>query len=364
MSKRQRHARRAVAAFAVLLGGALAGCGSSSPSSASEGSGAAKQLPTITIDTGAITSDFMQPHIAEALGYFKQLGVNVKLRNNTSAQALNDVILGSADLGMGAAGNPLLGAQRGRDVQIVYVPQSGASAGMLVGGPDVTSVDQLKGKRIGTLTRGSSSYGIAYRYSDKLGLKADIVPFSEPATLTAALAAGKIAAGVCPFDAFSSLLASGKGHILVDVRNAQTRHTTLGQDYPEGSVFGLKSNLDKKHDAIVKVLEAYQMALNYIRTHSTQEIAATLRKESDWTQFTEAQLSSSVATASNFVGINDGSIPQSIWSYSVQQYATYWKLGDFSASDPKYAYDSLVNMTFLDEADKAVKLQPARSTTA
>lgn|GEM_PF-3327848 len=363
MSKRH-HAPWALATLAVIAGGLLAGCGSSSDTSSSPSGGAAKALPTITIDTGAVTSDFMQPHIAEALGYFKKVGVDVKLRNNTSAQALNDVILGSVDLGMGAAGNPMLGAQRGRDVQIVYAPQSGASAGMLVGGPDVTSVAQLKGKRIGTLTRGSSSYGIAYRYDERFGLNADIVPFSEPGTLTAALAAGKIAAGVCPFDAFNALVAAGKGHVLVDVRDPQARHAALGEDYPEGSVFGLKSNLDKNRDAIVKVLEAYQMALNYIRTHSTEEIAAVLRKEPDWRQFTQQQLASSVATATNFVGINDGAIPKSIWGYSVKQYATYWKLGDFSATDPRYAYGSVVDMSFLDQANTRVKVVPPRAATS
>jgi hypothetical protein len=135
-----------VAALALMV----AGCGGDDSETAAT-AGKPAGVETITIAVSNDTPVFAQPFIAQALGYFEQAGVNVKLLDNTGSNTLNFVAAGQADLGMIAAGTPLLMAEQGKDSQIIYSPQGGAAGGMLVGGKDAASVAAIKGKRIGTL---------------------------------------------------------------------------------------------------------------------------------------------------------------------------------------------------------------------
>jgi NitT/TauT family transport system substrate-binding protein len=339
----------AVVAAVAAFGVAIAGCGSSAKNATSTGGSAKAKPQTVTIAVSADTEVFAQPFIAQALGYFKQAGVNVKLLDNTGSNTLNYIASGQADLGMIAAGSPLLMAAQGKDSQIIYSPQSGAAGGMLVGGPGVTSIEALKGKRIGTLAPGSSMYGYGVVYDNKFGLNADIVPFQTVSSLAGAVASGQVMAGTGPWAAYSALLSKGRAHILIDTRQSAGRHKVLGPDYPEGAVFGIASNLKSKSGAIVKVLTGFNQALRYIRKSTPQQIADTLHTQSGFQATPAAELTGDVKNSLGYIGIDDGAISAKTWSYALTQYA-HWGLGNFDPKNPTFAYNARVNMTYLDKA--------------
>jgi NitT/TauT family transport system substrate-binding protein len=331
---------------------ALAACGSgSSDSGSSSTKEASAPLPTVTIASAAATPIFAQPYLAQALGYFRDAGVNVKIQDNTGGNTLNFVASGQADLGMIGAAAPLLLAQQGKDSKIVYSPQSGGSAGMLVGGKGIKAIADLKGKRIGTLAKGSSTYGLAAYYSQKYGLGADLVPLPNNAALTGALKSGQIAGATGPSDSYATLVDAGDATILVDTRDKAERQKIIGADYPEGAVFGLAGNLTAKREAIVGVLAAYGRALEYFRSQPPEEVAKTLRTQPGFKATPLAALTGYVTSAKSYVGVNDGYISPAAWKAGLAGYAL-WGLGDFSASNPLFAYDKRIDMTYLDAAKK------------
>jgi NitT/TauT family transport system substrate-binding protein len=349
--------RRALLCVGAVTMLAFAGCGGSDEDSdGSAGNASASAAPTkVTIASAAATPIFAQPYLAEALGYFDDAGVDVKILDNTGGNTANFVASGQADVGMIAAAVPLLLAQQGKDSKIIYSPQSGASAGILVGGKGVETVEDLKGKRVGTLAKGSSTYGLAALYSEKFGLDADLVPLQTNAALTGALKSGQIAGATGPYDSYAALVDAGDAKILVDTREKAERQEIIGADYPEGAVFGLAENLADHRDAMVGVLTAFDRALTYFREQPAEKVAETLRTQPGFKATPVDQLTAYVESAKNYVGINDGFISKDAWNAGLAGYAL-WGLSGFDPDNPEFSYAERVDMSYL---EAATEQQPA-----
>jgi NitT/TauT family transport system substrate-binding protein len=338
-----------LALLLVTAAAALAACGGGEDESSESQGGSTKPKETVTIAVAAATPVFAYPYIAQQLGYFEKAGVDVKLIPNSGANTLNQVASGQADLGMIAAGVPLLLAQQGKDSKIIYSPQGGAAGGMLVGGADVKRVEDIRGKRIGTLSRGSSMYGFGVLYNRKFKLDADVVPLQNNASIAGALKSGRIAAATGPFDAYAAQIEAGEATVLVDTRDKAEREKILGPDFPEGAVFGLAPNLEKKRDAIVAVMKAYDDALEYMRGEDPAKIAETLRKSPDFQAIPPDKLAEFVDSAKSYIGLEDGAISPAVWQHALDQYAL-WGLGDFDPKNPLFSYDKRIDMSYLEAA--------------
>ena len=145
------------------------------------------------------------------------------------------------------------------------------------------------------------------------------------------------------------MIESQKAKILVDTRDKVEREKLLGQDYPEGAVFGLTETLESKRADIVKVLAGFDRALEDFQTMSPENLAKVLSSEKVFATIPMGDLATYVKSATNYVGLNDGYVLEDSWKYTVSRYVT-WGLPDLDPDSPTLSFDKRVDMSFLDEA--------------
>ncbi|MFZ0043372.1 MAG: ABC transporter substrate-binding protein [Solirubrobacteraceae bacterium] len=182
---------------AVAIGSlVIAGCGSSSSSkssSASSGSGATASSSTLRIGDQAGTG---AEALLQAAGLINKLPFQVKWADFTSGppilQAMNS---GSIDVGGVGDAPPAFSAAAGGKIAIVAATQTNPAKGALLvpKGSSITSISQLKGKKI-AVAQGSSAHYHLLTVLNKAGLTVhDVtIDYLQPAQALAAFSSGSV----------------------------------------------------------------------------------------------------------------------------------------------------------------------------
>ena len=213
------HLRPLAAALAALaLSAGVAACGSSSKSSssssaagapASSSSSTAAPTTATTTATVAAAANSSEPALRvgdqagagqqallQAAGLLHKLPFTVKFADFTSGPPILQA-LGAGDLDLGATGNapPVFAAAGGAKIKIVEALRDGTkSAALLVPkGSSVTSVSQLKGKKIAVAQGSSADYHLLSVLT-KAGLSPKDVTlvYLQPAEALAAFTSGAV----------------------------------------------------------------------------------------------------------------------------------------------------------------------------
>ena len=222
--------------FALLLLGALAvvsaACSSDSKSSAtagsgSSGSGAAAGSPAATVRLGYFPNITHAPALVGVQkGFFQQELGSTKLETSTfnaGPEAVDALFADSIDASFVGA-NPAINAfqkSNGEAIRIVAGSTSGG-AGLVVK-PSITSVADLKGKKIATPQLGNTQDVALRAYLKSNGLQADttgggdvsIIPQANADTLTQ-FASGDIDGAWVPEPFFSRMQLESGGKVLVN----------------------------------------------------------------------------------------------------------------------------------------------------
>jgi len=219
--------RRAVSVSIALalLAGACGGAGTA-PGSASPGGAAATATATpapapvdLQVSYSNVIGDELPLWATKEGGFFEQQKLNVTLQNIASAQGVPALIGGQTQFAQ-VGGSETLSANAGGADLVVVAQITGVYPFVLEVSSDIKNTGDLKGKKVGVSSVGSSS-DIATRVAlRKLGLDPDkdvtIVAVGSSQQRTAALLAGAIQAGVSqPPD---SIALEEKGfHVLYDL---------------------------------------------------------------------------------------------------------------------------------------------------
>jgi ABC-type nitrate/sulfonate/bicarbonate transport system substrate-binding protein len=352
----KRSARRLVVgvvlATGAWLGGTLiSGCGGDEANTPAGAGGDSKAIPQLKVAVAVPNPLYALPYIAQLESFFKEEGVNVKIIDNTGSNTATTLASGQADIAQYAAGVPLVLSQQGKPAQIIYVFAGNVSGGTLVGAKGVKSIEQLKGKRIAVLAKGSATYGWANLWNQKFHLNADLVPFQDNASIQSALGSGRVAAAGGPYANFAALLSTGRANMLIDSRNPSERDKYAGPSAgtPEGVIFGLTDVLDKKRDAVVRFLKAMTKAEAYIKKASDSQLAKDLRTFSAFQTTPEPLLTDIVKNSRPYYNPGNSYMTEDQWKSALQQYGL-WGLDGYKADDPAFAYKNLVDMSYYDEA--------------
>ncbi|MEP9382988.1 ABC transporter substrate-binding protein [Nocardioides sp. KR10-350] len=133
-------------AAAGLALSTLAGCGSSSDAASGM---------KLTIGYTAIGAAYSDLYVCEDQGVFKKNGLDVKLTLlNSSSQLVAGLASNSVQIGAGVASSTAAGILKGIDLRYVALPIPHYYLEMW-GKPSITSVDDIKGKKIGLSSPGS-----------------------------------------------------------------------------------------------------------------------------------------------------------------------------------------------------------------
>lgn len=350
----------------LLLGLACVGCGSSSSSSSSSTSQAASSsgggqssssggsLPTfkvaLPVAQAAIGSQIV---IGVEGGFFKRQGVNVVINTGLGSNTGPAVVSGQDDIGQLGMAAPLQYAKAGKSTTVIYGSTGLGLASNLYTSKKITSIAQLKAKKpctIATLTQGSSVYGTSSYFNKTLGLGCKLVVFSGTPEIIGAVSTGRADAATGVNDSMEAAIAAGKANQLVNSENAADRAKYLtSQLFTDVDYFGMTANLASKKDTVVKFLKGMGQVNQFIRTANPTAVATILHKNSIYQTLPVSTLAKQIQSDMIYIAPYEGYISQADWERGLQVLNSYGLTG-FDPTDPVYAYDKRVDMSYYTEA--------------
>ncbi|MFR2852014.1 ABC transporter substrate-binding protein [Hungatella sp.] len=244
-----------------------------------------KQLKPVVLNEVAHSIFYAPQYAAIELGYFEDEGLDLTLVNGAGAdKVMTALISGDADIGFMGSEASIYVYQQGSDDYAVNFAQLTQRAGnFLVGreAQDNFTWADLKGKKV-LGGRAGGMPELVYEYIlKKNGIEpaADLtIDQSINFGLTAAAFTSNDADYTVEFEPFATgLEKEGNGHVIA----------SLGVDsgYVPYTAYSVKkSYLEKNPETIQKFTNAIQKGLEYVNTHSAEEIAKVIQpqfKETD-----------------------------------------------------------------------------------
>ena len=270
-----------LAALSLSLG-CLSGC---------QNGGSEKGLTPIVLSEVAHSIFYAPQYAAIELGYFEDQGIELTLVNAGGAdKVMTSMISGDADIGfMGSEASIYTYANGSKDYAVNFAQLTQRAGNFLVGRePDEDfQWTDLKGTKVLGGRAGGMPQMVFEYILKKNGIdpKTDLtIDQSIQFGLTAAAFAGNTGDYTVEFEPFAtSLELEGKGYVVA----------SLGTDsgyVPYTAYCARKSYLDSHPDIIQKFTNALQKGMQYVNTHSSEEIAKTIQP-----QFPETPLENIIA---------------------------------------------------------------------
>lgn len=245
----------------------------------------ASELTPVTLNEVAHSIFYAPQYSAIELGYFEDEGINLTLVNGAGAdKVMTALISGDADIGfMGSEASIYTYANGSKDYAVNFAQLTQRAGNFLVGRepqPDFQWTD-LKGKKV----LGGRAGGMPEMVFEYILKKNGMDPATDLAIdqsisfgLTAAAFTSNDADYTVEFEPFATgLEKEGNGHVVA----------SLGVDsgyIPYTAYSAKKSYLDKNPETIKKFTNAIQKGLEYVNSHSSEEIAKVIQpqfKETD-----------------------------------------------------------------------------------
>ncbi len=257
----------ALSMAAVLVLGTLSGC-------QKERGGA---LTPVTLSEVAHSVFYAPQYAAIELGYFEEEGIDLTLQNGAGAdKVMTALVSGDADIGfMGSEASIYAYANGAEDYAVNFAQLTQRAGNFLVGrepDPDF-SWEKLRGTKVLGGRAGGMPQMVFEYILKKNGIdpKTDLsIDQSISFGLTAAAFPGSGAAYTVEFEPFATgLELEGNGHVVA----------SLGTDsgyVPYTAYSALESYIEAKPQVIESFTKAIQRGLDYVNSHTAEEIAKTI----------------------------------------------------------------------------------------
>lgn len=244
-----------------------------------------KQLKPVVLNEVAHSIFYAPQYAAIELGYFEEEGLDLTLVNGAGAdKVMTALISGDADIGFMGSEASIYVYQQGSDDYAVNFAQLTQRAGNFLVGREVDddfAWSDLKGKKVLGGRAGGMPQMVFEYILKKNGIdpKTDLtIDQSINFGLTAAAFTSNDADYTVEFEPFATgLEKEGNGYVIA----------SLGVDsgyVPYTAYSAKKSYLEKNPDTIQKFTNAIQKGLEYVNSHSAEEIAKVIQpqfKETD-----------------------------------------------------------------------------------
>lgn len=242
---------------------------------------AAAHAEDVSIMIGGIEKQIYLPAVlAERLGYFADEGLNVTLLSEPAGvEAADEMLAGAVQGVIGFYDHNIdlqaLGKYTESVVQLSRVP--GEVEVVSNAHPEIRSVRDFKGRRIGVTGLGSSTDFLTQYLLLRAGVKfSDVTPVPVGAgdTLIAAMKHDQVQAAMTTEPTVSRLLASGQARVLVDMRDVAGTTAALGGLYPAACLYMETAWVETHRATVQKLVTAFVRTMRFIHDHSADEIAA------------------------------------------------------------------------------------------
>ncbi|MFM0253242.1 ABC transporter substrate-binding protein [Paraburkholderia sediminicola] len=241
----------------------------------------------IVIMVGGITKLIYLPaRLTEQLGYFKAEGLDVELQSQPAGvDAENELLAGGVQAVVGFYDHSIDLQAKGKEVKaIVVFGQVPGEVEMVAtkAAGSIKSMADVRGKTLGVTGLGSSTNFLTQYLASLKGVPSSqytVLPVGADNSFIAAIKQGRIDAGMTTEPTVSQLLKSGDAKVLVDMRNVEGTRAALGGTYPASSLYVQSAWLDKHPQEAAKLARAFVKTLQYLHTHSAEDIAAQMPKD-------------------------------------------------------------------------------------
>jgi NitT/TauT family transport system substrate-binding protein len=236
----------------------------------------------ITIMVGGITKLIYLPaKLTEQLGYFKDEGLDVELLSQPAGvDAENELLAGAVQAVVGFYDHTIDLQTKGKDVKAIVVfgqvPGEVEMVSTKAAGT-IKSMADVKGKTLGVTGLGSSTSFLTQFLAGQHGIPSSqytMLPVGADVSFIAAIKQSRIDAGMTTEPTVSKLLATGDAKVLVDMRSVEGTKAALGGTYPASSLYVQSAWVDAHKDQAAKLAHAFVRTMQFIHTHSADEIAA------------------------------------------------------------------------------------------
>jgi NitT/TauT family transport system substrate-binding protein len=279
----------AIVSAALMFGSLVAGCGSSASggsSGTSNQASAGAKASTATVQhvkimCGGLSKIIYLPaELTDRLGYFKKEGLDVELDDEAAGQNAEEAMLaGQVDAVVGFYDHTIDLQAKGKSVESVV--QFGAVPGeyLMVSNrmkDKIKTLSDLAGQKIGVTGLGSSTNFLAAYLVTKGGHKTQDytpVPVGAGNTLIAAMQQNRIDLAITTEPTVSLLKSKNIASVLVDMSSVQGSQESLGGTYPAASLYLRSSYVEAHPDVVQKLAAAFVLTMQYIHTHTAEEIA-------------------------------------------------------------------------------------------
>lgn len=261
---------------------ALAACGKGGAEGAA--GAAADDTAPVRISVGSYNLNNLPFFIADANGYFDQVGLKVQTENfaQGGSKVLQALVANSTDVAVGFYDHTIQMQAKRKDV-VGFVLLSRNSGLVLAGRDDATfdpaKPQTIKGQKVGITAPGSSSDFFVRHFLAQHDIPVDsisLIGVGSGAAAVAALEQGKIDLLV-NYDPAATLITERRiGKIIIDARSDEGARQVYGGLYPTSVMYANQSFLDTRPQAAEKIARAQQLALRFIADHSAEEIVAAL----------------------------------------------------------------------------------------
>ncbi|MBF6338123.1 ABC transporter substrate-binding protein [Nocardia abscessus] len=271
MRYRKHLALVAVAITALLL---ATGCRDSRTIPMADG------RPQITIMVGGLEKVIYLPAVlTRQLGFFERNDIDVELLGEQSGATAETALLTGDVQGVVGFYDHTIDLQA-KDQCIRSVVQMSDVPGEVElvskAEADITSVADLRGKKLGVTSLGSSTDFLTQALTGQEGMStADYtrVKVGAGQTFIAGMNHDGIDAGMTTDPTVAQMVNSGDARILVDMRTEAGTRAALGGLYPATSLYMNCATIDAHPDIVRKLAAAFVQTLQWIRTHTPEEIA-------------------------------------------------------------------------------------------
>jgi sulfonate transport system substrate-binding protein len=267
-----------VAAGSLLAAGCANNAAQNAGGSSSGGSGEA-----VSIMVGGLNKQIYLPFmLAQRLGYYKQQGMNVTLRDEgagAGVDATTNMVAGKVD-GVGGFYDHTI-AMRGLGQSMESVVSMLTTPGEVElcrneVKDQVHSPADWKGRNLGITDLGSSTDFLTQYLAQNNGVDpASIhrIGVQSGATLIGAMQHGNVDCAMTTEPTVSTLLATGDAYILLDMRTVAGTVQQLGGEYPATSLYMTTDYVTKHPDIVQKLVNAYVETLRWIQSHTGADVA-------------------------------------------------------------------------------------------
>ncbi|MBO9512962.1 MAG: ABC transporter substrate-binding protein [Variovorax sp.] len=247
----------------------------------------AQAAEPITIMVGGINKIIYLPaKLTEALGYFKDEGLTVELQSQPAGvDAENQLIAGAVQGVVGFYDHTIDLQSKGKEIQAIAVFCKVPGEVELVSAkaaPGFKTMADAKGKTLGVTGLGSSTEFLTRYLADRQGIATkdySLLPVGAGNTFIAAMKQDRIQAGMTTEPTVSEMLKTGDAKVLVDLRTEKDTAAALGGLYPAASFYVQNAWAESHKDQAAKLAHAFARTMEYIHTHSAEEIAEKMPRD-------------------------------------------------------------------------------------